>query len=88
MLTVENLGLQPETSHNGNVGLTLDLRRTSVGGFRVDTNGFLRSADNLIVLLGNDRVFTYQNVFSARAIGVESSAGWTRPGSTSRSMAT
>jgi TonB family protein len=80
VLIVENLGLEPETSHNGNLGLTVDARRTGLGDFRLDLNGFLRAADNLIVLLGNERVFTYQNVFSARALGAEASAGWTSPG--------
>ncbi len=80
VLVVENLGLEPETSHNGNVGLTVDARKTGLGDFRVDTNGFIRAADHLIVLLGNERVFSYQNVYSARAIGIEASSGWTSPG--------
>lgn len=80
VLVVENIKLEPETSHNGNVGLTVDARNTGYGDFRLDTNGFLRSADNLIVLLGNERAFSYQNVYGARAIGVEASSGWTSPG--------
>ena len=80
VLVVENLGLEPETSHNGDVGLTVDARDTGLGSFRVDTNGFLRAADDLIVLLGNERAFSYQNVYSARAIGIEASSGWTSPG--------
>jgi hypothetical protein len=80
VLIAENLKLRPETSHNGNVGVTVDARNTSLGAFRADTNGFLRSADQLIVLLGNERMFSYQNVYSARAVGVEASSGWTSPG--------
>lgn len=80
VLVAENLNLAPETSHNGNVGLTFDVRKTDVGDFRLDSNGFIRSADNLIVLLGSDRLFRYQNVFGARALGVETSGGWTSPG--------
>jgi vitamin B12 transporter len=80
VLVAENLNLQPETSHNGNLGLTFDVRKTGVGDFRLDSNGFIRSADNLIVLLGSDRLFSYQNVFSARALGIETSGGWTSPG--------
>ncbi|WP_437966324.1 TonB-dependent siderophore myxochelin receptor MxcH [Sorangium sp. So ce260] len=75
-----NLALEPETSHNVNLGLTLDVRETPAGAFRATGNGFLRAADQLIVLLGNDRVQSYQNVFGARSIGAEGSVGWTSPG--------
>lgn len=77
---VANLELEPETSHNFNVGPTLDLRDTRSGSWRTIINGFLRNADQLIVLLGNDRVQSYQNVFSARSLGIETAAGWTSPG--------
>ncbi len=43
-------------------------------------NGFVRSADQLIVLVGDDQTATYQNVYSARSLGVEGAAGWTSPG--------
>jgi len=77
---VANLELEPETSHNANLGLTFDLAETRGGAWRLGANGFLRSADQLIVLLGNDRVQTYQNVYGATSIGIESAAGWTSPG--------
>lgn len=77
---VANLELEPETSHNANLGLTLDKADTKAGGWRLDLNGFWREADRLIVLLGNDQVFSYQNVFKARSVGVEAGAGWTSPG--------
>ena len=80
VLITQNLGLAPETSHNGNIGLTVDARNTAYGSFRADTNGFLRVADDLIGLLGNERNFNYQNVYGARAVGVEASTGWTSPG--------
>ena len=79
-LIVDNLELEPETSHNVNLGLTLDARETRWGSWRSTINGFLRDADNLIILLGNDRVFSYQNVFGARSVGVEAAVGWTSPG--------
>ncbi len=79
-LIVDNLELEPETSHNGNVGLTLDLEESAWGAWRADVHGFLRETDNQIILLGSDRVFSFQNVFSARALGVEASAGWSSPG--------
>jgi len=77
---VANLELEPETSHNYNLGLTLDLVDTESGAWRASTNGFLRDADHLIVLLGSDRVQSYQNVYDARSLGVESLVGWTSPG--------
>jgi vitamin B12 transporter len=80
MLVIANLELEPETSHNVNVGLTVDARETSAGALRADVSGFLREADQLIVLLGNDRLFSYQNVFGARSLGVEGALGWTSPG--------
>jgi TonB family protein len=79
VLVVANLELLPERSHNANLGFTAELPGLSVGDLHADVNGFLRDADNLIVLLGNDRLFTYQNVFSARSLGVEAAAGWTSP---------
>jgi vitamin B12 transporter len=77
---VANLELEPETSHNFNLGMTLDARDTRAGSWRATVNGFLRNADHLIVLLGNDRVQSYQNVFGARSLGVEGAIGWTSPG--------
>ncbi|WP_428264826.1 TonB-dependent siderophore myxochelin receptor MxcH [Haliangium sp.] len=80
VLVIANLGLVPETSHNLNLGLVLDTDETAWGVWRTDVNGFLRAAEQLIVLLGNDRVFSYENVFDARSLGVEAAAGWTSPG--------
>jgi outer membrane cobalamin receptor len=80
VLVLANLGLQPETSHNANVELELRDLGTAVGGFHGSVGGFARLADQLIVLLGNDSVFTYANVFAARSLGVEAAAGWTVPG--------
>jgi vitamin B12 transporter len=77
---IANLELEPETSHNANLGLTFDLAETRGGAWRLGANAFLRSADQLIVLLGNDRVQTYQNVYGATSTGIESAAGWTSPG--------
>lgn len=76
-LIVPNLEIQPEISHNPNLGYTIDLRDTRSGEWRMDVNAFLREVDQLIVLLGNDQVFRFQNVFGARSVGIEGSAGWT-----------
>jgi outer membrane cobalamin receptor len=80
VLTVANLELEPETSHNLNLGATVDARETATGSWRVDLNAFVRRADQLIVLLGNDQTVSYQNVYGAQSLGVELAAGWTSPG--------
>lgn len=72
-----NLALAPETSHNANAGLGFDLRATRAGTFRGEINAFLREADKLIVLLGDDRAFTYQNLLSGRVVGAEAALAWT-----------
>ncbi|HEX8701040.1 MAG TPA: TonB-dependent siderophore myxochelin receptor MxcH [Myxococcaceae bacterium] len=80
VLVMANLGIQPETSHNVNVELELRDTATALGSFRGSVGGFARLADQLIVLLGNDSVFNYANVYAARSLGVEAAAGWTVPG--------
>ncbi|RYZ07465.1 MAG: TonB-dependent receptor [Myxococcales bacterium] len=75
-----NLELQPEVSHNVNLGLTLSGEVAPLGKLRGDVNGFVRSAARLIVLVGDDEMATYQNVYSARSRGVELAGGWTSPG--------
>jgi vitamin B12 transporter len=79
VLVSANLGLKPEISHNGNVGFALDARRTQAGAIRAHVNGFLREADQLIMLLASAAKETYQNVYAARSIGFEAAAGWTMP---------
>lgn len=76
---VANTDLEPERSHNGNIGLAFDLTKTAVGDVRVAGNGFVRDAHQMIVLLGKDQVFSYQNVYGARSLGWEAAAGWTSP---------
>ncbi|MFW6085749.1 MAG: TonB-dependent siderophore myxochelin receptor MxcH [Myxococcota bacterium] len=80
VLIAPNLELAPETSHNLGLQGTVDDVETTAGRWRARLYGFLRETDRLIVLIGNDRVFTYQNVFGARSLGAEASAGWTSPG--------
>jgi outer membrane receptor protein involved in Fe transport len=75
ILIEPNLELAPERSHNVNLGA-----RYEHGAFVGELNVFARLADKLIVLLGNDRYFMYQNVFAARITGIEGSGGWVAPG--------
>jgi vitamin B12 transporter len=76
----ENLRLQPEVSHNGNFGPRVELGKAAVGQLTVDVNAFLRKSDKLIVLLGDDPSFSYQNVYKSRGAGVESGLAWVSPG--------
>ena len=79
-LIKSNIALEPEISHNANVGPRIELRRTSAGDLTIDTNAFLRDSDKLIQLLGAATDPTYQNIYHARALGIESGAAWTAPG--------
>lgn len=79
ILVQQNLELGPETSHNANLGIHLD-RESGWGSFGGEVGGFARFADDLIILLGTDRVFSYQNVYAARILGVEGTVGWVAPG--------
>jgi vitamin B12 transporter len=79
-LLLANLELQPEVSHNGNVGVVLDARDAASGTWMAELNGFVRDASRLIVLLQSGDQSMYMNVFGARALGFEGSASWTAPG--------
>lgn len=75
-----NLYLKPESSHNVNLGVTVDSLSTSIGELRADVNGFLRDVHDLIRIVGNDDFASYQNVQDARSLGVETALGWTSVG--------
>jgi vitamin B12 transporter len=75
-----NLQLDPETSHNVNLGVTVDSLHTSAGEWRAEVNGFVREIHNLIRLIGDDKKASYQNVRDARSLGAETALGWTSPG--------
>jgi TonB family protein len=79
VLIQANLELLPEVSHNLNAGPRLELSRTAAGDFALEINGFLRDTERQIVLLGNDRFFSYQNVYHSRTVGVESGGSWVAP---------
>jgi vitamin B12 transporter len=79
VLVVGNLELEPEVSHNVNIGPVLDWKKTKTGDWIGTLSGVLRETDNMIVLLGSDRFFSYQNVYSARTLGLEGGLTWTSP---------
>ena len=80
VLVLANLELQPEVSHNANIGPRIELRDELAGEWTLDINGFLRESDRLVVLLGNDRFSSYQNVYKARSLGIENALTWLSPG--------
>jgi len=79
VLIQANLELEPETSHNANLGPRAELELEAIGELMLEVNAFLRESDRLIVLLGNDRFFSYQNVYKARGLGLENAVSWTSP---------
>lgn len=80
VLILANLELEPEVSHNANVGPRIEYRDDASGEWTLDVNAFLRDSDRLVVLLGNDRFRSYQNVYSARSMGLENALSWLSPG--------
>ncbi|WP_433937095.1 TonB-dependent siderophore myxochelin receptor MxcH [Sorangium cellulosum] len=80
VLVLWNLHLEPEVSHNVNLGVTLERAETGAGQLRFSANGFGRFTDDLITLRRYLGYSEYGNTLSARSVGVESTAGWTSPG--------
>ncbi|MEM1414487.1 MAG: TonB-dependent receptor plug domain-containing protein, partial [Myxococcota bacterium] len=75
-----SLELDPERSHNLNLGVQMD-RDGDAGRFKAEAHFFFRRAEDLIVLLsGNPERIRFENVFAARIRGVESALRWTSPG--------
>jgi hypothetical protein len=75
-----NLELEPEVSHNVNLGPRLELEATELGDFTLDVNAFYRTTERLIVPLGNESHLIYQNVFEALGTGIENAVSWRAPG--------
>ncbi|MFP2896662.1 TonB-dependent siderophore myxochelin receptor MxcH [Corallococcus sp. 4LFB] len=80
LLIEDSLELQPETSHNFNLGLGYASETTRAGSFRANAGGFARLAEQLIFLTARGSYYAYENVVSARSLGVLGAAGWTSPG--------
>lgn len=77
IVSFANLDLQPERSHNLNLGAHVH-PHTRVGDLFVRADGFARLTQNLIVFpLEGD---SFQNIGRARAFGIEGEFRWTSPG--------
>ncbi len=76
VLIVPNLELEPETSHNVNLGLQLITEGERLGTLHAEINGFARLANELIITSFSDQFYHYANVYDARIWGIESSASW------------
>lgn len=70
-LIIDNLDLKPERSHNANFEIKYRHKSLNKTNWSIGINGFIRAAEDLIVFLGNEEEFQYQNVFSAISQGVE-----------------
>lgn len=79
-LVIANLELTPERSHNFNITGQLDSGEGELGEVSVDLNGFWRESENLIVLLAGNDYSQYQNVNTARTLGVEGATRYSVPG--------
>lgn len=80
VLVRPNTDLKPERSHNVNLGPRLELKKTPVGAFTVDINGFLRETKDLIVFLASVQGAPHQNILDVSSRGVEGAASWDAPG--------
>lgn len=74
-----NVELVPETSHNVNLGLLIDAKNTAAGAWLASFTGIRRDTRDQIVLLSNDRFFTYQNVFDTVLHGAQAYLDWMAP---------
>lgn len=82
VLTVPNLDLEPERSHNLNGGLSWRIEDRDRGHFlRGSADVFLRSTDRLIFDVPvSVRYRQNHNAWSSRSQGARAALGWTSPG--------
>ncbi|MEN7551482.1 TonB-dependent receptor plug domain-containing protein [Rapidithrix thailandica] len=75
-LTLGNLDLKPESSHNVNLEFSLK-NKYPASRWLIRSNIFLRKIENLILLVPGEVRTSYQNVFEATSTGIEIAAKWT-----------
>ncbi|MEM8970126.1 MAG: TonB-dependent receptor, partial [Bacteroidota bacterium] len=73
----DNVNLNPERSHNINLAANFKTNFSDNSDFGVGMNAFLREVQDLIILLGTDNFFVYQNVANASSRGLEVNTSWT-----------
>jgi len=78
-LTIDNPALEPERSENYNLGAYVDDRKTSVGKLRAKLSGAFRRVSDLVQRVNTGTYYKYENVLSARVLGVDSALGWSSP---------
>lgn len=78
-LILDNPELEPERSQNYNIGAYVDDASTAIGRLRAKLSGALRRVNDLVVLLNTGTYYKYDNVLSARVLGVDSGLGWSTP---------
>jgi vitamin B12 transporter len=74
-----NVELVPETSHNANLGVLIDAKNTAAGDWLASVTAIRRDTRDQIVLLNNDRFFTYQNVLDTVLHGAQAYLDWMSP---------
>lgn len=81
VLTLPNLELAPESSHNANLGLSYLGQFEHIGGVAIEPSAFLRDSDEMVIrMMAQDRVhLIYQNVYAARSVGIDAMLRWTSP---------
>jgi vitamin B12 transporter len=78
VLVRPNLAIEPERSHNLNLGARFDAALHD-GGIQLDLNGFARLTEKMIIPLYSDRSLVFENVYAARVLGVEAGGSWIAP---------
>jgi hypothetical protein len=69
--------LKPETSHNANAGLVVEVLETPAGRFDAEATFFYRRTRDLIFLTQVLETARYQNVSDVDTTGVEAGLSWT-----------
>ncbi len=76
----ENIEIEPERSHNVNLGLFVEDARTEVGSFRGGVNGSVRRVHDYVVLQNKGDHSQYVNVDRVNARGLDAGVGFSVPG--------
>lgn len=78
-LVTSAASLKSERSHNINLGPRAEIHETPIGAVTLDSNGFVRDVEDMIVLLGGQQFVSYTNIPRVTAVGVENTLSWEAP---------